>query len=209
MVPTAFYVAIVGYIVGSLPTAYIAGRLAGIDIRRSGSGNVGATNVARVLGKRFGYPVFVVDVLKGFAAVEFAEVISASAHSSALVVDFWGIVGAIFAVIGHSYPVWLGFKGGKGVATSVGALFALNWIPALIVGIVWIVVFLTTRYVSLASIVAAIALPVTVAAMFFSGNLLSPVLLYFSLFLAAIIVFRHRLNISRLLNGTEHRFVRK
>lgn len=207
--PTFFYVAIVGYLLGSLPTAYIAGRLAGIDIRLAGSGNVGATNVARVLGKRFGYPVFVVDVAKGFVAVKLAEALAGSAHSSAFFVDFCGILGAMFAVIGHSYPIWLGFKGGKGVATSIGSLFALNWISALIVGLVWIVTFQLTRYVSLASIVAVIALPITVAVMLFFGELPSPVLLYFSLLLAAIIVFRHRSNISRLLTGTEHRFVRK
>jgi glycerol-3-phosphate acyltransferase PlsY len=208
-VPTLFYVAIASYLIGSFPTAYVAGRLAGIDIRKAGSGNIGATNVARVLGKRFGYPVFVVDVAKGFVAVKLAEAFAGNTHSSAFFVDLSGVLGAMFAVLGHSFPVWLGFKGGKGVATSIGALFALNWIPALIVGIVWIVMFQKTRYVSLASIVAVISLPITVALMLFLKELSTPVLLYFSLFLAAIVVFRHRSNISRLLSGTEHRFVRK
>ena len=206
--PTLFYVAIASYVIGSFPTAYIAGKLAGIDIRKVGSGNVGATNVARVIGKRFGYPVFVVDVAKGFAAVKLAEAF-ATVHSSAFFVDLCGVIAAIFAVIGHSFPVWLGFKGGKGVATSIGALFALNWIAALVVGIVWLIMFQITRYVSLASIVAAVSLPITIAAMLFLEQLPTPVLLYFSLVLAAIVVFRHRSNISRLLSGTEHRFVRK
>ena len=197
------------YLIGSFPSAYVAGRLAGIDIRKAGSGNIGATNVARVLGKRFGYPVFVVDVAKGFVAVKLAQAFAGNTHSSAFFVDLSGVLGAMFAVLGHSFPVWLGFKGGKGVATSIGALFALNWIPALIVGIVWIVMFQTTRYVSLASIVAVISLPITVALMLFLKELSTPVLLYFSLLLAAIVVFRHRSNISRLLSGTEHRFVRK
>ena len=207
--PKFFLAAIASYFTGSFPSAYIAGRLAGIDIRTAGSGNVGATNVARVLGKRFGYPVFVVDLAKGFAAVKLAEWFVSGAHSSAFFVDLYGVVGGTFAVIGHSFPVWLGFKGGKGVATSMGALFALNWIPALVVGIVWIVIFLTTRYVSLASIIAATTLPITAAVMFFLGALSSPVLLYFCLLLAVIVVVRHRSNISRLLSGTEHRFVRK
>lgn len=198
----------VAYFIGSFPSAYIAGRFAGIDIRKVGSGNVGATNVARVLGKRFGYPVFVVDLAKGFAAVKFSQVLAGSA-ASLFFVDLCGVLAAIFAVVGHSYPVWLGFKGGKGVATSIGALFALNWIPALIIGIIWIIVFLTTRYVSLASIAAATALPITVAGMLFLKQLPSPVLFYFSLLLAGIVVLRHRSNISRLLTGTEHRFVRK
>ena len=176
---------------------------------RTLSGNVGATNVARVLGKRFGYPVFIIDVAKGFAAVKLAEAFANGAHSSAFVVDLYGVLGGSLAVIGHSFPVWLGFKGGKGVATSMGALFAMNWIPALIVGIVWTVTFLTTRYVSLASIIAAIALPITAGLLFFLGELSSPVLLYFCLLLAVIVVLRHRSNISRLLSGTEHRFVRK
>src|SRR5258708_15673838 len=195
------------YLIGSFPSAYVAGRLAGTDIRKVGSGNVGATNVARVLGKRFGYPVFVVDVAKGFVAVKLAEAVAGTAHSSAFFVDLCGVLGAMFAVLGHSFPLWLGFKGGKGVATSIGALFALNWIPALIVGIVWIVMFQTTRYVSLASIVAVISLPITVALMLFLKELSTPVLLYFSLLLAAIVVFRHRSNISRFLSGTEHRLV--
>ena len=207
--PTLLYVAITSYLIGSFPTAYLAGRLAGIDIRNAGSGNIGATNVARVLGKRFGYPVFVVDVAKGFIAVKLAEALAATAHSSASFVDLCAVLGAMFALIGHSFPVWLGFKGGKGVATSIGALFALNWIPALVVGIVWIVMFQTTRYVSLASIVAALSLPIAVALMLFLKELSTPVLLYFSLFVAVIVVFRHRSNISRLLSGTEHRFVRK
>jgi acyl phosphate:glycerol-3-phosphate acyltransferase len=208
-VPTILYVAIVGYLVGSFPTAYIVGRICGIDIRKEGSGNVGATNVARVLGKQYGYPVFIVDVAKGFAAVKLAEAFTGSAHSSAFFVDLCRVLGAMFAVIGHSFPVWLGFKGGKGVSTSIGAFFALNWIAAVVVGILWIVIFYATRYVSLASIVAAVGLPVTVGVMLFLEKLQSPVLFYFSLVLAAIVVLRHRSNISRLLSGTEHRFNRK
>ena len=206
---TVFYVAIVGYLVGSFPTAYIAGRICGIDIRKAGSGNVGATNVARVLGRQYGYPVFIVDVAKGFVAVKLAEAFTDAAHSSAFFVDLCRVLGAMCAVIGHSFPVWLGFKGGKGVATSIGAFFALNWITALVVGILWIVIFLATRYVSLASIAAAIALPIIVGTMLFLEKLRSPVLLYFSLVLAAMVVLRHRSNISRLLSGTEHRFIRK
>jgi acyl phosphate:glycerol-3-phosphate acyltransferase len=208
-VPTIFFLAVTSYLIGSFPTAYLAGRVAGIDIREAGSGNVGATNVGRVLGKRIGYPVFFIDFAKGFIAVKLAEAIVGPVPPDAIFVDFCRVLGAMSAVIGHSFPVWLGFKGGKGVATSMGALFALNWVPALVVGIVWIVIFQVTRYVSLASIVAAIALPITVALMFFLGYLASAVLLYFCLLLAGIVVLRHRSNISRLLSGTEHRFVRK
>ena len=207
--PTYLYAAIVGYFIGSFPTAYIAGRLSGIDIRKVGSGNVGATNVARILGKRTGYLVFFVDLAKGFAGVKSAEALAYSTFLNPRSVDFCAVLGATFAVIGHSYPIWLRFKGGKGVATSIGAVFTLNWIPALVVGVLWLVIFQTTRYVSLASIAAAICLPITIAVMFFLEQIPTPLLLYFSLCLAAIVVFRHRSNISRLLRGTEPRIVRK
>ncbi|HEX4639118.1 MAG TPA: glycerol-3-phosphate 1-O-acyltransferase PlsY [Chthoniobacterales bacterium] len=202
-------IAVVSYLVGSLPIGYLAGRIAGVDVRALGSGNVGATNVTRVLGKKFGYPVFLLDAGKGLVAVEVAKTVIASSGRSALSTELCGIIAAAFAVIGHTNSIWLGFKGGKGVATSIGAMFALNWLCALIVGLVWIVTFFMTRYVSLASIVAAVALPVTIATMFFLKALPSAAQLYFSLCLAIIVIFRHRSNLSRLASGTEPRFVRK
>jgi acyl phosphate:glycerol-3-phosphate acyltransferase len=208
-VATVLYAIVVAYLIGSIPGGYLVGKIAGIDIRKVGSGNVGATNVTRVLGKRFGYPVFLIDCGKGIAAVVVAEFLAKSSEFAAPTVEIFGVLGAIFSVLGHSFPIWLRFEGGKGVATSVGALFALSWIAALVVCFVWILVFYATRFVSLASIVAAIALPVTVGILRFYNKVASPMLLYFSLCLAAIIVMRHRSNISRLLKSTEPRFVRK
>jgi glycerol-3-phosphate acyltransferase PlsY len=202
-------VALVAYLLGSFPAGYIAGRLAGIDIRKVGSGNVGATNVTRVFGKRLGYSVFVLDLAKGLAAVEVAVIMGKGAQSSAQFVDLCAVIGALFSVIGHSYSIWLGFSGGKGVATSIGALFGVNWIMALIVCAVWVAVFQTTRYVSVASIAAAVALPIAAGIMLFLKELPTPIPLYFSLCLATIIVVRHRSNLSRLLKGTEPRFARK
>ncbi|HWY50647.1 MAG TPA: glycerol-3-phosphate 1-O-acyltransferase PlsY [Chthoniobacterales bacterium] len=202
-------VAVLAYLFGSIPTGYIAGRIGGVDVRKVGSGNLGATNVTRVLGKRFGYPVFAVDFAKGLAAVTVGMMIAKSAQSSPRFIDLCGAGAAIFSVIGHSYPIWLGFKGGKGVATSLGSLFGLNWVAASIACLVWILVFQVTRYVSLSSIAAAAALPVTIAIMLFLKQLQTPILLYFSLCLAAIIIMRHRSNLSRLFNGTEPRFARK
>jgi glycerol-3-phosphate acyltransferase PlsY len=207
--PTFFYAAAIGYILGSLPAGYLVAKLAGVDIRKLGSGNIGATNVTRVLGKRFGYPVFVFDLAKGLASVELARMAVRTAQLSAEYVDLCGVLGAIFSVIGHSYSIWLGFRGGKGVATSLGALLAINWVTALIACGVWVLVFYITGYVSLASIAAVIALPATIGIMLFSKELTSPVLLYFSLCLAAIVIVRHRANLSRLLKGIEPRFVRK
>jgi glycerol-3-phosphate acyltransferase PlsY len=202
-------VAFLAYLLGSIPAGYIAGRIAGVDVRKVGSGNIGATNVTRVLGKRFGYPVFIVDFAKGLAAVPVGMMITKAAQSTPQFVDLCGAVAAIFSVIGHSYPIWLGFKGGKGVATSLGSLFGLNWVAAAVACVVWISMFQLTRYVSLASIAAALALPVTIATMLFLKQLQTPILLYFALCLAAIIVLRHRSNLSRLLKGTEPRFARK
>ena len=202
-------VALLAYLLGAIPSGYIVGRIGGIDVRKVGSGNIGATNVTRVLGKRFGYPVFVVDFGKGLAAVVVGTMIAKNAQSTPQFVDLCGALAAIFSVIGHSYPIWLGFKGGKGVATTLGSLFGLHWISAAVVCVVWIVAFQLTRYVSLASIAAAIALPVTVATMLFLKQLQTPILLYFTVFLAGIIVLRHRSNLSRLLKGTEPRFARK
>jgi glycerol-3-phosphate acyltransferase PlsY len=199
-------ITLVAYLLGSLPSGYIAGKLAGVDIRQVGSGNVGATNVTRVLGKRYGYPVFAIDFLKGFAAVAIAQLIARSAQFNPFWIDVCGVLGAIFSVIGHSYPIWLGFKGGKGVATSVGSLFCLTWLAASIVGVVWVILFFTTRYVSIASILAAVALPITIGIMQLLHQVNSPAILGFSLVLAALIVWRHRSNVSRLLNGTEPRF---
>jgi glycerol-3-phosphate acyltransferase PlsY len=208
-VSTFAIVAFLAYLLGSIPTGYVAGRIAGVDIRKVGSGNIGATNVTRVLGKRFGYPVFVVDFAKGLAAVIVGMMIANTAQSTPKFVDLCGAIAAIFSVIGHSYPIWLGFKGGKGVATSLGSLFGLNWFAATVACVVWIVAFQVTRYVSLSSIAAAIALPVTVATMLYLKQLQTPILFYFVLLLAAIIVVRHRSNLSRLLKGTEPRFARK
>ena len=160
---TPAVVTLISYLLGSLPAGYLAGCIAGVDIRQLGSGNIGATNVLRVLGKRFGYPVFLFDFGKGFGAVHLALLLGRRSGGDANFVDFCAAIAAIFAVIGHTFPVWLRFKGGKGVATSIGVLFGLAPIPALIVSGVWLLTFEISRYVSLASVVAALAFPATVA----------------------------------------------
>ena len=205
---TIAVVVLVGYLIGSVPAGYLAGCIAGIDIRKVGSGNIGATNVLRILGKRYGYPVFLFDFLKGVAAVEMSILIFDSYHPAASR-ELYGILGGVSSVIGHSYPVWLNFKGGKGVATTAGVVFALIPFAALVMCVVWVAAFQASRYVSVASIAAAIALPVTVGALLYFEQLNKPVLLYFSIWLAAVVIVRHRSNVSRLLKGTEPRFQRK
>jgi acyl phosphate:glycerol-3-phosphate acyltransferase len=202
------FIAVAGYFVGSIPFGYIAGRLAGVDIRKVGSGNVGATNVVRTLGRRLGYPVFLLDFLKGVAAVEMSILVF-NLSSTQASRELCAVVGGACCVVGHLFPIWLGFRGGKGVATSGGVIFGLMPLVAAIMAFVWIIVFETTRYVSLASVAAAVAMPLATGAMLHFGKLHAPVLLYFSLGLAAVVIVRHRSNFSRLLSGTEHRFQRK
>jgi len=198
-----------GYLIGSIPAGYIAGRVAGIDIRTVGSGNIGATNVTRTLGKGYGYPVFAVDFLKGLAAVIISVSMGQCAQPISVPVELFGIVAAVCCVLGHSFPVWLRFKGGKGVAASAGALFGLMPRAALIAVAVWLIIFYLTRYVSVASMIAALAVPITILSMMFLGQRGETALLYFSICLAAVVIIRHRSNLSRLARGTEPRFKRK
>ena len=205
----ALAVCCLGYLFGSFPAGYWAGRIAGTDVRSAGSGNIGATNVLRVLGKRWGYTVFLVDAFKGFAAVRLAfflaeHVPSANAHAT-----YFAILAAVMCVVGHTFPIWLGFKGGKGVATSAGAIFGLMPVAAVINFFLWVIVFETTRYVSVASIVASSTLPLTVALLLHWKLIEGAPLFYISVVLAILVVWQHRSNLSRLLKGTEQRFTRK
>jgi glycerol-3-phosphate acyltransferase PlsY len=206
---TLAVVLIGSYLLGSIPFGYLAGRIARIDIRNCGSGNVGATNVIRTLGKGYGYPVFALDFLKGFGAVKISIMIATQAQSEWNSPEMFGIVAAISSVLGHSFPVWLGFKGGKGVATSAGAFFALAPIAVLVGVAIWILTFWLTRYVSVASIAAAAALPLIILITTWLSRTTEKLLFYSSVCLAAVVIWRHRSNLSRLMRGTEPRFTRK
>jgi len=194
------------YLVGSIPFGLLAAKCKGVDIRKHGSGNIGATNVWRVCGWRCGLPVFVLDVLKGVAAVWL---------SRWLVVRFGGgaawtaIAAAMACVIGHSFPVWLGFRGGKGVATSLGVFLGLMPLPSLVALLVWAVVFKVSGYVSLASLVAALVLPAAAIAMQFTSWAYGWPVSGFALVAGLLVIVRHRSNIARLRAGTENRFGRK
>ena len=227
--------AVLGYLLGSFPTGYLIGLAHGIDIREHGSKNIGATNVVRVLGKKPGYLVFVCDAVKGCLAVSLGRLlimVEAYRHSSAVfhldgmlgpsgtqamqsemmrTATFSGILAGIACILGHNFPVWLRFRGGKGVATTVGVLLGLMPVAVAITAVVWNVTYFTTRYVSLASLLGAAILPVSVWFLTLRGGALAgpPWLFYFSLLAAALIFWRHRANIRRLLNGTEARFDRK
>ncbi len=220
-----------GYLAGSIPFGFLAGRVRGVDLRKAGSGNIGATNAGRVLGKKWGIGVFILDVLKGVAPVlavglwlprETVRTIAASDGVAATVafvevpaqlgLSLW-LLTAFAVIAGHVWPVWLRFKGGKWVATSLGVVLAIypffTW-PGLIALAAWVGVVLASRYVSLASIVAAIAFPVSLLTMSLAiGQEWAPAriwpLLVFAAVMAALVVWRHRSNVARLLKGTESR----
>ncbi|HEY7258898.1 MAG TPA: glycerol-3-phosphate 1-O-acyltransferase PlsY [Gaiellales bacterium] len=182
----------IGYLLGSLPFGYWAGRLRGIDLRLAGSGNTGATNAMRVLGLKIGLPVMVLDIGKGVAAVLIARGVSDS--------DLVPVLAGAAAVAGHMYPLFLGFKGGKGVATGAGTMLALVPAIGLAAFALWLTVSLATRYVSIGSVVTAIAYP---AAAFVTGQPWP--ITVFALVAGLWVIWRHRANIARLRAGTENR----
>ena len=188
---TQLTVVIVAYLLGSIPFAYLAGKTRGIDIRTVGSKNVGASNVFRELGRRIGIAVMALDIAKGLIAVVIANVYTASP---------WPVVAAAAAILGHVFPVWLRFKGGKGVAVAGGAMIGLATVPALIVLVIWVVIVGLTRYVSVGSIVCAAIFPFLVLA--FGGSWPTVV---FAFLAAIMVIVRHRTNIVRLRRGEEAR----
>jgi glycerol-3-phosphate acyltransferase PlsY len=202
--------AIVSYLLGSIPTGFLWARARGTDIRKVGSGNIGATNVMRSLGRGPGIMVLLLDAAKGFLPVFFAPLIvnsvaeaSASAAARAAAgVDrsTLQIVCCISVIAGHNWTCWLKFKGGKGVATSAGALLAFLPVPLLCGLGVWLVVFGISRYVSLASISAALAVPIATWLTEKNATLFA-----FTAILGALAIYKHKSNIQRLLAGTENR----
>lgn len=193
---------LISYLAGSIPSAYIAGKVRGVDLRKHGSGNLGATNVARVLGTRIGAIVFIADLLKGFLPVYFLP-----RYTETLRPELWALVFGVAAILGHVKPIFLlGKGGGKGVATASGVFLALAFVPMLIAEVVWIAVFYFTRYVSLASLVGAAVLPIAI--LLWSRDPRSPVFIS-SVVIALFVFWTHRANIGRLRRGEEHRFVKK
>ena len=193
---------VLSYLVGSIPTAYIVGKLyGGIDIRQYGSGNVGATNVLRVLGKAPGIGVLLFDIAKGIFAV-----VAISAIFALNQIIFYVFLG-LAVVIGHNWTIFLKFQGGKGMATSLGVLIGLTIKVALIRPVLmlsifaWLAVFLLSGYVSLASILSTVLLPFLMVVRTSSFELTA-----LSILFAIFVVLRHRPNIRRLLSGEEHRF---
>jgi glycerol-3-phosphate acyltransferase PlsY len=196
------------YIIGATPFGYLAGRMKGVDIREHGSGNVGATNVIRVMGKGIGVPVFILDMGKGWVPVMLTRWIMAGQGMDSTWAE---ILAGIAAVMGHNFTFWLKFKGGKGIATSAGVLLALLPIPLAVALVVWLILFYTTRYVAVASIGASLMVGLVPLVMHFTtkGGQPPMPLVGFGLLLGTLAIWRHRSNVRRLLDGTENRFTRK
>ncbi len=196
------YGVVISYLAGSIPSAYIAGKLKGVDLRKQGSGNLGATNVVRVLGPKIGAVVFIVDFLKGFLPIYFLPM-----YTETLRPELWALVYGAAAILGHVRPIFLlGKGGGKGVATASGVFTALALVPMLVSQLVWIVTFALTRYVSLASLLGALILPVAILVWYRDPQ--SPIFIA-SVVIVVFVFWTHRANIARLRRGEEHRFVKK
>ena len=195
---------VLAYLLGSIPTGYMVARAKGIDIRTVGSGNIGATNAFRVLGKAAGIMVLAADFLKGLLGCGVLPwlLFHTGVYEETRVVP--EILAGFCSVLGHNYTIWLGFKGGKGIATSAGVLTALVPWALLTILSIWIVLFAVTRYVSIASLAASVSLPFATW-VFYQNWTLSLV----TGAMGVLAIYKHRGNIQRLLNGTEPRFARK
>ncbi len=191
---------VVGYFIGAVSFAVIVAKRRGVDILKEGSGNPGATNVKRVMGKKAGNTVFLLDFLKGVTATGWPILAFAGMGDP----FYFGLAGLVGSVLGHSYSVFLKFKGGKGVATTMGGVLVLMPTALLIGGVLWGLVFYAFRYVSLASIVFGLSLPI--AAYYLEGAQETSIL---GIAIAVFIIVRHKVNIKRLFAGTENRFGKK
>lgn len=198
LIITGFTVVLLSYLTGSIPTGYIIVKAkTGQDIRNIGSGSTGATNVKRVLGKKWFFIVMLLDALKGALPVVLAKLFIPAQY------NIWGIfpvIASIFVIIGHSKPIFLQFKGGKSVASGVGTILALNIYAGLLIALIWGIITYISKYVSLGSITALILSPFL---MYFSGN--PPAYIAYCALAAIYIVYLHRENIKRLVKGEENK----
>jgi glycerol-3-phosphate acyltransferase PlsY len=207
MIATSILIVAACYLAGSIPFGLLVGLAKGVDIRQQGSGNIGATNVGRALGRGWGVLVFGLDFLKGFGPVLAVRLAGPRLGCTPFVLHDLPVLCALAAVLGHVFPVWLGFRGGKAGATGLGVGAVLCWQAMLAAAAVWIVAVAVWRYVSLGTILGSIAYVVAylIAATFQSSAFDRDhvLLTIFCILIAALVIVRHRSNIERLLAGTE------
>lgn len=203
--------ALIAYLIGSVNSSIIMSKaFFGTDIRASGSGNAGATNMLRTHGTKMAVATLICDVLKGVIAVFIGIIIerlsvSINGKIAAIFLGNLKYIAGFFAVLGHNFPIFFQFKGGKGVSTCLGAMLVINPIVALIALIIAVILMATTKFVSLGSIVGAGIFPILLITFGFGKGELEPVGIFFAVLMAGLIIFRHRSNIKRLLNGTENK----
>jgi glycerol-3-phosphate acyltransferase PlsY len=203
--PTLIAVVVCSYLLGSIPFGYVLMRVfQGVDVRSFGSGNIGATNVARTGSKRLAIATLVLDTFKGWLPVFLVLTLPGIPSSSSAELNTLAASAALAAVVGHMFPVWLGFKGGKGVATGLGVFLALTPRVGLFALVVFAVIVVLTRYVSLGSILGTAVVPV--ALWWLARDRFPPVALALCAVVALLVIIRHHQNIGRLLAGTESRF---
>lgn len=194
-----WWLPLAGYLIGSAPFGFLIARVAGQrDIRSSGSGSIGATNVARIAGPAAGVLTLFLDAAKGALSVWLAARVTGYAA-------VWMIAAALGAIVGHIYPVWLGGRGGRGVATGLGAYLVICWPAAVAAVAIWLVVVVISRYVSLGSLMATASLPVLVYFLYAPGHVPSHAISIGTTLGAVLIIMRHRPNIARLMAGAESR----
>ncbi len=195
------FVVVISYLLGATPSGYLVGKACGIDVRTAGSGNIGATNVVRILGRNAGAVVLTADALKGFVAARWIPLLALHLFPSlATPRENLALVGGVAAILGHVYTFWLYFKGGKGIATSGGVVMAWAPLACLTALAVWGLVLAISKYVSMASIAAAVVLPFAV--WFWNG---STTMTLAMTGLSLLAIYKHKMNIQRLLKGTERR----
>ncbi len=190
------------YLIGAIPTSFLVAKyLKGIDIREHGSGNVGATNTARVVGKLPGLLVLIVDILKGWVCVALVAKMFIRLGVTSIEPDTYALMLGCMAIIGHIWTIFLGFKGGKGIATSSGVFIGVAPNIFLVALVIWIAIFAWKRYVSLASIISAVSIPIMLAVMSYP-----PVFVIITAVMCCITVYKHYPNIKRMVRGEEHAF---
>ena len=216
----AFLTALVSYLIGSISGAIIISKkVSGSDIRESGSKNAGTTNMLRVHGKKLAILTLLVDVLKGVVAVLIGMLIDfvlerqygmkSFVSQSEWLVGNMKYIAAVFAILGHDFPIYFGFKGGKGVATSIGVALVLDWKVGLVVMIAALIIMATTRYVSLGSVIGAVIYPCIVAAFMLGMDKFNVIYLLCAVIIGLLIIVKHKSNIERLKKGTENKLFEK
>ncbi len=198
---------LIGYLLGGVQSAILVGRLKGIDIREQGSGNAGTTNTIRVMGKKFGAVVLVIDILKAVLAIWIAKLIFGPSHEEAkILIELYSGIGAI---LGHSYPLFFGFKGGKGIATTAGTLIGIDIRLFLIAALLFLICFGITRIVSMSSLLMTASVPIIIIVAYSGTGSIGIEAMILALMITVFTFYRHRANIQRLIDGTEAKLTSK